>query len=98
MGFSKPSKIQERALPLLLANPYVAPHAAKSVKLSITPQTTEHDRTVPIRYRKDSRVRVDHAQSCRLFQERATGESLAFILAYGWIPNQDATLKPVTQP
>lgn len=24
MGFSKPSKIQERALPLLLANPYVA--------------------------------------------------------------------------
>lgn len=38
MGFSKPSKIQERALPLLLANPYVGqPRPARMHDLFASP-------------------------------------------------------------
>jgi hypothetical protein len=47
MGFTKPSKIQERALPLLLANPL----DFRNVRtyLILTPvQTAKHDRPVPV--------------------------------------------------
>ncbi len=63
MGFSKPSKIQERALPLLLANPYVSefsyqyfPHGPV---MDLKP--TEHDRAITIGHREDGSVRSDNA-------------------------------------
>ncbi len=72
MGFQKPSKIQERALPLLLQNPYVDQPARershRPVQVRLTPtlvthsfQPAQHDRTESVRNGKDCCVRVDNA-------------------------------------
>lgn len=75
MGFQKPSKIQERALPLLLQNPSVqlSFSAVGAPSSSYFAQSTEYDRPVAVGNRKDSSFRPHHALACRYGSQAASG-------------------------
>lgn len=61
MGFVRPSKIQERALPLMLMEPYVA-IAPFERQLLIDFQANKHDRPIPSWDRKNSSLHSGHAE------------------------------------
>lgn len=51
MGFKKPSKIQEKALPLMLQNPYVHDYRLYPIEyILIFRQSTKYDCTVSVRH------------------------------------------------
>lgn len=76
LGFNKPSKIQERALPLLLANPCVVTLQVKYLIYGLLIphllQPSKHDWTIPIRHRQDCRLRSHDAITNRLFHPVTT--------------------------
>lgn len=61
MGFSKPSKIQERALPLMLSNPYVAASYLTTANSRRLMQCNKHDRPIAVGHRKDGCIRAHYA-------------------------------------
>lgn len=74
MGFQKPSKIQERALPLLLQNPCVWLRLARSRLLTSTLiQSEEHDRAIAVGNREDCSLCLDDALSRRYGSQAAAG-------------------------
>ncbi len=69
MKFSKPSKIQEKALPLLLAQPCVVRvliGRGLLVRLTwihlIVTQCDQHDRSIAVRHGQNGCIQPDHAQ------------------------------------
>ncbi len=64
MGFDKPSKIQEKALPLLLTDPCVLAFPPLSFTRSSprSMQAYEHDRAIAVWHRKDGSVRAHDAE------------------------------------
>ena len=78
MNFSKPSKIQERALPLLIANPYVGHRLFVPMNDSFASlQSAEHDRPIAVGDGQDGCLRADDAEPGGLFAEQAPGACAA---------------------
>lgn len=72
MKFTKPSKIQERALPLLLQDPCVYLYSA-CYPLTARLQATEFHWTIAVRYRKDRCLRTHYAFARGLFAPETAG-------------------------
>jgi hypothetical protein len=92
MGFQKPSKIQEKALPLLLQNPCVFfsllsclttfPSDTRPLILNLTlSQSPEHDRSVAVGNGQDRRLRLDDAVSSGHGPQSAPGASSSLSFA-----------------
>lgn len=74
MGFQKPSKIQERALPLLLQNPCVVIHLVSLLPAHVVShQSEEHDRAIAVGNRKDCSLRPHYALARRYGSQAAAG-------------------------
>lgn len=84
MKFQKPSKIQERALPLLLQNPCVCSSILDNFTSHIIKQAPEHDRAIAIWNRKDSCVRPDDVEPDRFRQadDSSAQQFLAILARY----------------
>lgn len=84
MGFQKPSKIQERALPLLLQNPFVQFRfflvSTRGITYSFR-QAEEYDRTISVRNGKDGCVCLDDAIASKYGFARTSGESSIELIA-----------------